>query len=190
MTAVYGILGVAFLLVIRVLFNQYNVDRLRDELFRLREELFLMALSPDLNISFRTQTYKDTNQMLNNMIRFSHRVSFAYSMVFRILNTMTFPRGTKVQDTLFLNVSNGINRMRKGPAKDEMQSLFDRYNRLITGYLWRTSLLFDLYAGLKVTFAFSGEVLQRQRELIEKNAARYQLEQKTGSNFTLQAQVA
>ena len=64
-------------------YNSYRVDKLREYLFELRDELFDEALRG--NISYESQAYRATRSVLNGMIRFSHQISFSRLIAARVL---------------------------------------------------------------------------------------------------------
>lgn len=63
------------LILVFGLYNDYRVDRYRQCLFELRDELFDAATSG--RIAFDSPSYRVTRAMLNGMIRFGHKVSFS-----------------------------------------------------------------------------------------------------------------
>lgn len=54
-------------------YNAYRIDRLRFDLFRIRDDLFLQAAAD--KISFNSAAYQFTRTTLNGAIRYAHRVS-------------------------------------------------------------------------------------------------------------------
>ncbi|MCZ4315142.1 hypothetical protein O4H66_17180 [Comamonadaceae bacterium G21597-S1] len=54
-------------------YNRYRIDRLRQDLFRARDDLFLRAAAED--ISFDSRAYQASRTVLNGMIRYTHRIS-------------------------------------------------------------------------------------------------------------------
>ena len=80
MIALQGVVSIAALLFIAlVLFNNYRVDLLRQELFELRDRLFDEAMAGRL--SFDSRAYRATRIMINGMLRFAHRASLARFLV-------------------------------------------------------------------------------------------------------------
>lgn len=76
MTALISLTALAALLAIAFpLYNNYRVDRLRQQLFALRDQLFDDALNG--RIRFDSPAYRVTRTMLNGMIRFGHRISWS-----------------------------------------------------------------------------------------------------------------
>jgi hypothetical protein len=54
-------------------YDRFRIDRLRHDLFRLRNGLCQSAANGE--ISFQSPAYQNTRLMLNGMIRFAHKVS-------------------------------------------------------------------------------------------------------------------
>lgn len=67
------------------LYNTFRVESIRQRIFSLRDELFDEALKG--NISFNSQAYIATRSMLNGVIRYSHRISFARMIAYRCMMT-------------------------------------------------------------------------------------------------------
>ncbi len=72
------------LLVFLVFFayQTYRVDKFRQDLFLIRDELFNAALNQE--VSFDDRGYILTRQLINGMIRFGHRLSVLNFIVFGI----------------------------------------------------------------------------------------------------------
>ena len=60
--------------------RSYRIDALRHRLFVLRDELFDYAL--DGNISFDHPAYAMLRRRMNNLLRFSHKISFVRLLIF------------------------------------------------------------------------------------------------------------
>ena len=76
MIAIQSLISLAALLfLLLVLFNGYREDRLRQELFELRDRLFDEAVEG--NVSFDSHAYQATRLLLNGMLRFAHRLSLS-----------------------------------------------------------------------------------------------------------------
>jgi hypothetical protein len=61
----------------------YRLDALRDTLFALRDELFLLAVD-DKDLSFEHPAYTELRNNLNGMIRFAEKMTFFRSLLFRL----------------------------------------------------------------------------------------------------------
>lgn len=74
MTAIISLAGLTAVLFIAFwLYNDYRVDRHRQTLFKLRDDLFDAALRGET--SFDSPSYRVTRAMLNGMIRYTHKTS-------------------------------------------------------------------------------------------------------------------
>ena len=54
-------------------YRKYRVDRIRDKLFVLREELFLRTM--DLNVPFSDPVYIETRSAINAFLRYGHKLN-------------------------------------------------------------------------------------------------------------------
>lgn len=72
LTAMSIIVSLVFLLVEWFLFSGYRADNFRDQLFTLRDEMFLYALDEGIA---DTPAYENLRLILNRLIRYAHRVS-------------------------------------------------------------------------------------------------------------------
>jgi len=66
------IVSLALLLVVWWLFSGYRADNLRDQLFTLRDEMFLYAVDHGID---DTAAYENLRLLMNGLIRYAHRVS-------------------------------------------------------------------------------------------------------------------
>lgn len=64
-------------------YNSYRIDRLRQDLFSIRDQLFLDAA--DGVISFDSRAYLANRAILNGMIRYTHRISLVRFLASYIL---------------------------------------------------------------------------------------------------------
>ena len=66
-------------------YNSYRIDRLRQDLFRARDELFVRAAADD--ISFDSRAYMATRAIFNGMIRYTHQISLVRFMLSSLMFT-------------------------------------------------------------------------------------------------------
>ena len=76
--ALHAILGAASLAGIAWLYCSYRFDRLRDQLFGLRDEMFDYAAANGL---LAHPGYRQVRQVFNGMLRFCHRMTFMRLML-------------------------------------------------------------------------------------------------------------
>ena len=72
-TCLYAALSGVGLVVLSVLYRDYRIDRMRDELFAVRDELFDYAVQEGL---LAHPGYRHLRNVFNGMLRFCHKVSF------------------------------------------------------------------------------------------------------------------
>ena len=65
------------------LYQSYRVDKLRQDLFKIRDQLFDDVL--DGKIKFDDSAYIVSRQLVNGMIRFAHRLSIPSMLAFAVL---------------------------------------------------------------------------------------------------------
>jgi hypothetical protein len=80
MIAMQTVISLAGLLCLMVLYNDYRVDRLRQDLFAVRDDLFDEARTG--TISFDSDAYVEIRAMCNGLIRFGHTVSLLDFLMF------------------------------------------------------------------------------------------------------------
>jgi hypothetical protein len=87
MNAIGSILNIGFgLILLWLLFffgwRPYRIDNVREKLFQLRNELFLLAA--DGAISFDDPAYRMLRERLNAVIRFAHTITLTRSVLFAL----------------------------------------------------------------------------------------------------------
>src|SRR5665213_3021352 len=75
-------LASAGIAILYMLYRDYRVDRLRDELFAMRDSLFDYACEQDL---LNHEAYKQLRSIINSMLRFGHKVTFARFLLVALL---------------------------------------------------------------------------------------------------------
>lgn len=83
MIALQSLISLSLLLVLLYLYGQYRVDKFREEIFSLREELFLKARAGDL--SFESHGYLYARAVLNGLVRYAHELSIVDFVVFGLV---------------------------------------------------------------------------------------------------------
>ena len=86
-------LSILLFLVIILLFRNYRSDRLREDLFSLRDQLFDFAYAEGL---FAHPGYRQLRNVMNGMIRFAHKLSFSRLVFSVILERMLVPQSQRV----------------------------------------------------------------------------------------------
>lgn len=84
MTAIFSATSLIFIAWLAFfVYQTYRVDKLRQDLFAIRDQLFDEALSGQ--IKFDDNAYKISRQFVNGMIRFAHRLSIPNMFAFALL---------------------------------------------------------------------------------------------------------
>ena len=74
MIAIYSLISLSLLLFLIVpLWNQYRIEKLRQDLFVVRDRLFMEAANG--HIHFDSHSYRVTRTIINGLIRFGHKAS-------------------------------------------------------------------------------------------------------------------
>jgi hypothetical protein len=67
-----------------ICWRPYRLDALRDALFRLRDELFLLA-TDEQTLAFKHSAYTGLRNDLNGMIRFAEKMTFMRALLFWLI---------------------------------------------------------------------------------------------------------
>jgi hypothetical protein len=119
MIAIYSTVSLLFIVgIIFFAYQTYRVDKLRQDLFAIRDQLFDEAL--DGKINFDDDAYRISRQLINGMIRFAHRLSIPNMFAFALL----MPRS----GSAFAKQS--INEMLVGDDKLK-QEMFGKYQEMV-----------------------------------------------------------
>ena len=99
----------------------YRIDRLRQQLFELRDELFDFAV--DGGIDFSDELYVSNRLFLNAMIRYAHRITFTRALIGTVFATKAL---SKVRTPAQLIVE-----LPTGETKNKLISIHRRANSAI-----------------------------------------------------------
>lgn len=69
----YAAISGAGLLLIAILYRDYRIDKMRNELFMIRDELFDFAVAERI---LDQEGYRQLRRIFNSMLRFCHKISF------------------------------------------------------------------------------------------------------------------
>ena len=132
----YNTLGLLALLFTLRSWRNYRTDKLREDLFSLRAELFQYADTGA--ISFDDPLYKKLRMLLNSLIRFAHQISFI-----RLVVTMVWEKSSP----LMSGVPNYMDQLRSAApsiqreAFCELESIHQRMIKAIAVQLLVTSVM-------------------------------------------------
>ena len=76
--SLHAIAAATALLGLAWLYQRYRIDRFRNELFAVRDELFLFAAQNNL---INDPGYRELRKVFNGMLRFCHRLTFMQLML-------------------------------------------------------------------------------------------------------------
>lgn len=85
MIAFESVISLLLLLGLISLYNQYRVDRFRNDVFALRDRLFDRAAAGEM--SFEGQGYRTARAVCNGMVRFGHQISVLHWVVRHLVLT-------------------------------------------------------------------------------------------------------
>ncbi len=69
------------------------LDEFRQEIFRIRDRLFVLAGDPSRPVTRDDAVYKDLRSTLNGVITYAHVLSYRYMLIFRIMGALRFFTG-------------------------------------------------------------------------------------------------
>lgn len=138
------IINILFLLFILLLWHflwkDYAIDKLREDLFSIRNELFNIGYN-DNEIDYNHSLYLTFEKILNNTIRYGFRLSFMGAFLFNILLKFQFPR-IKVKSRIEAEFNSMIHNLHDKQIKNSLIGLKLQFELSVMKYLLRTSLLF------------------------------------------------
>lgn len=144
--------SLALLIGYLTLYRRHAHDLYREELFSLRDRLFNLGLEEN-DFQFTNPLYGALERLINNNIRFTHRISFAGTLAFNVLNQLRYP-GIRVQTNLSAEVDARLGSLRRSPVSDELKKIRAALETQTVFLLLRTSPLFVAYvAALFLRFA-------------------------------------
>ena len=111
LTALHAAFALLGILVVVLLYRNFRVDRLRNNLFALRDDLFDFAVEANI---VNEPSYRQLRNIMNGMIRFSHRLSFV-----RLILAITL-------ELVMIPIKNRINPIRDWEASLSSLSIENR----------------------------------------------------------------
>jgi len=150
-----------------VLYRRYALDNYRDQIFKVREALFDLAMD-NKSLSFRSEVYRNFEILLNNNIRFAHRISFLGAVLFNIMNRIRYP-SSNVQSKVAADFLKQVSEMRPSDAKTRIMQLQAAFETQTILFLLRTSPLFLVFVSLVAILFTLKQVVQpaRVRSLVK-----------------------
>lgn len=131
----YSVMGLLALWFVLSHWCAYTTEKLRQDIFQLRAELFDYAASG--GVSFKNRSYRRLRLILNSMIRFAHEVSFV-RVVLSIIVQKIRP---VVQDTPNYSKELTKDTELSGEAREKLLSIHYRLMVLVLGKIMKSSLV-------------------------------------------------
>ena len=128
----------------KYLWQDYALDKLRDDLFSIRNDLFDFAYSNN-EISFDHKLYLAFENILNNSIRYGYKLSFMSAVFFNLFVKMKF-KDIQVKSQIQVEFEDMINSVKNDKTRKTLSDLKLRFEISIFNYFLRTSpTLFILF---------------------------------------------
>ena len=126
-------LGIAILAlaILYVLFRDYKVDKLRDEIFSLRDNLFDFGRENDL---LSHAGYQRLRLIMNSMLRFSHKLTFVRFVMVGLLL-----RGTKLEPNPYAEWMKSLNSLQPDKAQ-RLKEFHSEMWLLVVCHVYETSI--------------------------------------------------
>jgi hypothetical protein len=164
----YNMVGFAALWGLAWVWRDYKIDKLRQAIFDLRAELFEYAATG--NIDFNDYYYRRMRTLLNSMIRFAHELSFVRLVTAILLEKWRPMLTTKLT---FLDELDEYNPSH--PCRDELTRVHKRLGRLVTRYIFTTSIAAIPSLGLYFIYSVIKQSLERRFDDVEYCKARLEI---------------
>lgn len=129
----------AFYLVWHFGWRQFRIDSMRQELFKLRDELFMMAARGEHGLTFDTPIYGEMRRMFNVRIRYAHSVT-AFCALVSLPILWVFGITPKTLEE-FKEARIPIGKVENKELRDALTKLESRTARCMLFYLLTTSPL-------------------------------------------------
>lgn len=113
---------------------QYRIDKARQELFAIRDELFDFAING--NISFNHPAYGILRRTMNGMVRFTHKIDFI-NLIAIILFIKT---PTPHSYNFFVIFNKAISDIKSEDVRKKLEDFVIRMNKIIVVHLIKGSI--------------------------------------------------
>lgn len=140
-TALSLFISIIGLLCVYRLFRSAQLDRFREEVFSLREDIFLYAFDQNL---LDNPAHREFRALLNGTLRFAHKATFEHMICLRLTKRI-FKASAQKEENPMKAWALAVHAL-----SPEQMETFHRYNRQFVGLLVKriafSSLLFWPYA--------------------------------------------
>lgn len=154
-TAILSLISLAAIwILVSFLWKDLAIDTMRDELFSLRRDLFIMGLE-NKDFSFDSEIYRAFEKNINNSIRFGHRIHFLGTIVFALKSA----KYSKKLKSEFIQAYNKFMKKSKNTKlKDDLTKVKIKYDYIIAIYMVKTSPLCQTMLFLFFTFIILSQI--------------------------------
>lgn len=122
------------------LYKNYMIDYTRQQLFKIRDDLFDYAANQEIN--FDDEAYLTTRIMLNGVIRFTHNISLTRWL---IMLTVTGKENRAYEKQFFESFSSSLNKLNNEQQKIIKTSIVMMHYVIINHLLNTSPLLFIVF---------------------------------------------
>ena len=159
-TEIITILGILFLW--HILWKNYALDKLREELFHIRNELFDLT-GQHKKFNFDDSIYKTFETAINGVIRYGHRLSIMNSIIFNILNQAQYPNSI-IKSRLQIAYESLEKETIDEQLRKDITLLKKKFEQEIIKYLLKTSLTLMLISSVIFIYSLLSIVFSRARQ--------------------------
>ncbi len=133
------------------LWKDYALDKLREDLFTIRNELFDIGCNKN-EIHFNSRLFLTFERIINNTIRYGFKLSFMRAVIFSNIIKFKYP-DYKIRSQIRIEFTNMMHNINDKNLKTSMEQLKRKYEVSVIKYFLRTSVLFFLTFACNIIFA-------------------------------------
>jgi len=145
-------------ILVYVGWRPYRIDRVRNELFTLRNELFMFAARG--GIAFDDAAYTLLTSRINAVIRFAHTITFTQLILYSVQERFTPTPGLAEQQK---RMSEAIDRLPQ-KSKDVFVGIYQRAGQTIAWHMLVGSPLLLIVGALSLPLLIIKSWLRQQKE--------------------------
>ncbi len=159
-----GTVIVLYIIIKHGFINRALLDKLRQDLFEIRDDLFDIARDDQSSIDFQTDIYNEFRDFINGTIRFAHMLSYSFALITLLVN-----RFTGVGE-YYKNQKNLPNRLvdsvEDAYTKAKLKAINIRILIAFAWYLLFTSPVFVIHTAA-LFYASAGSVKKTKQRVIQ-----------------------
>lgn len=153
-------LGIVYIVLFR--FKQYRMDKFRQSVFRLRDELFDYAA--DGNVSFDHPAYRTLRDTMNGYIRFSHRISLLQVCLTKFILGRWNHSHSEYRSILYKEVWDGATKDLDVKVKQRMDMFLFRASAQLFYYIFLSSTIKKIFVAPSMAAIFLKYYLNLKKE--------------------------